>query len=395
MKHKVLNGLDRPDAMDKLLRGARLGLVTGGGAVDKNLRMAVDVLHERYTVTRLFHSVIGIRDEYVWGERTPEYMDGPTGLPSYSIFSRERVAPDEALTGDMDVIVYDIKEAGARYYEYLAVAANVMKACAALKTPFVVLDRVAPIGGVRVEGTVCPPTMHTIVGDYELATRTAMTTGEFCRYVNGEFNIGCDLHVVTAEGWERRMYHDDTDLPWVLPSPSLPTVDANILYVGMCLFEGIASVSEGRGTTMPFQLIGAPWMDAGEIVRRMRARDLPGARFGHRYFKPSYSVHAGEICQGVQVDIADRDVFDSFLIAVTLLDEIRALHGDLVTYKDCSAGHDVKEAASAPVFERYIDKLLATTDYTSGKLDGEALVAAYAPAREAYQARKEKYHLYA
>ncbi len=395
MKHKVLNGIDRPDEMDKLLRGARIGLVTGGAAVDRDLRMAVDVLTERYTVTRLYSTILGVRDEYVWGEETFEYVDVPTGLTAHSIFHRNRIAPDEALTRNVDVIVFDIKEAGVRYYEYLAIAANVMRACAALKKPFVVLDRPAPIGGERVEGTVCPPTMHTIVGDFELATRTALTMGEFCGYVNGEFGIGCDLHVVEALGWERHMHHDDTDLPWVLPSPSLPSVDANLAYVGMCVFEGIGSVSEGRGTSLPFQLIGAPWMDGAEIVRRMRARGLPGVRFGQRFFKPTASKHAGCVCNGIQMDIVDRGEFESFRTALALLDEIRAVHGELVTYRDCSAGHDVKEPQSAPEFELYIDKLLATTDYTAGGLDGDALVAAYAPARAAYAARKAKYHRYA
>lgn len=394
MKYRVLNGIDRPDEMDKLLKGQRIGLITGGAAVDRNLDMAVDVLRARYSVARLFSTVLGVRDEYVFGEKTLAYTDAPSGLEAHSVFHRDRVAPDEALTRDIDVIVFDIKEAGARYYEYLAVAANALKACAALKKPFVVLDRAAPIGGERVEGTVCPPGMHTIVGDYRLATRTAMTTGEFCSYVNCEYGIGCDLHIVRAEGWERWMYYDDTDLPWVLPSPSLPSVDANILYVGMCLFEGVGSVSEGRGTSMPFSLIGAPWMDAAEIVRRMRGRGLPGARFGQRFFKPTAGKHAGTVCSGILVDIADRATFESFRTALALLDEIRALHGDLVTFRDCGAGHDISEPASEPAFDLYIDKLLATKDYTSGRRNADALTDAYARERAEYAARKAKYHLY-
>lgn len=394
MKRKVYNGIDRPEAMDRLLLGARLGVVTAGNAVDRDMRPAVDALCERYRVTALFNTILGIRGEYTLGERVPEYTDGPTGLPVYSIFSRGCVAPTEAMTRDVDVLVFDIKEAGVRYYEYLACAANVMKACAALGKPLVVLDRAAPIGGLQVEGTVCPPAMHTIVGDYALATRTALTLGEFCQYVNGEYAVGCDLHVVTAEGWSRDLYYDDTDLPWVLPSPSLPTVDANILYVGMCLFEGISTVSEGRGTTLPFSLIGAPWMDAREVVARLRGRGLDGARFGETYFKPSYGVHAGTLCRAVQVSIADRQSFDSFHTALALLDTLQALHGEHIAYRDCSAGHDVLEGESEPVFTRYIDKLLATTDYTDGVLDGDALVAKYAPDRAAYRERKAKYHLY-
>lgn len=392
--HCVLNGIDRLSALDAALKGLRLGVVTGGAAVDKQLRPAVDVLCERYHVTALFNTIYGIRGEHIYGENVPVYTDSVTGMRVDSIFCRERIAPTEEILAPLDAVVFDIREAGARFFEYLHCCAAIMKACSKAGKRFIVLDRVAPINGVTVEGTVCPPTMHTIVGDYELATRTAMTMGEFARYANAEYGIGCDLQVIPTDGWRRGWYYDETDLPWLLPSPSLSGVTANLLYPGMCVFEGVSSISEGRGTSKPFELIGAPWIDGPALAARMNRRGLSGVTFAPVYFKPGHSKHAGNVCQGVQVLVRDRKSFESFRTAITLLDEIRAMYPDEIVWADCSAGHDVLTLPSAPDFALYLDKLLADGRYTSGELNGEQLIAQYADARAAYSHRKAKYHLY-
>ena len=391
---QVWNGIDQPEQMDRELKGQRLGVVSGGGAVDKNLCPAVDVLCRRYQVTALFNTIYGIRGEFMYGERVPSYVDKVTGMEVESIFNRERIAPTPEMLSRVDTVVFDIREAGTRFFEYLHCCAAIMKACAAAGKRMVVLDRVAPIGGVAVEGTVCPPTMHTIVGDYELASRTAMTMGEFARYVNGEYGVGCDLTVIPVQGWRREMYFDQTDLPWLLPSPSLNGTTANLLYAGMCIFEGVRTVSEGRGTSKPFELIGAPWMDGRELAARMTARGLPGVAFAPVYFKPASSKHAGQVCQGVQVLVRDRQAYASFRTAILLLDTIREMYPEQIVWEDNSAGHDVLQPPSQPLFARYLDKLLADADYTSGVVDGEGLIAKHAAARENYTRRKAKYHLY-
>ena len=394
MKQKVLQGIDRTDLLDAALRGKRLGVVSSGGCVDRNLRHTVDVLRERYQVDALFNTIMGIRGEYIYGEDVPVYTDKETGMPVRSIFNREYLAPTAEMLAPLDAIVFDTREAGVRFFEYLHCCAAIMKACAREKKQLVVLDRVAPIGGITVEGTVCPPSMHTIVGDYGLATRTAMTMGEFARYVNGEYGIGCDLTVIPLEGWTRGMYFDDTDLPWLLPSPSLPHATANLLYAGLCILEGVGTVSEGRGTTKPFELVGAPWLDADELQRRMERMELPGASFARVYFKPAGSKHAGVVCHGVQVIVREKREFESFRTALALLDTIREMHPDEVVFTDCSVGHDVLREPSSPVFERYIDQLLATRDYVDGHVTGEQLVERYAEERKAYTQRKAKYELY-
>ena len=393
MKKKVLNGLDRLELLDPVLKGLRVALVTGGSAITRELEQAVDVLSARYNVVKLFNTIYGVRGEFIYGERVENYADAKTGLNVQSIFNKQRTSPEPWMTEDIDAVVFDIREAGVRYYEYLYCLANLMKACARDKKLVVVLDRIAPINGVTVEGTVYPPDMHTMVGDYSLATRTAMTIGEFARYVKGEYNIPVELEIIPAEGWTRKMYMDETDLLWVLPSPSLPHVNANILYTGMCIFEGIKTINEGRGTSKPFELVGAPWMEAEEIVRSMNRRHLEGVAFSPVHYIPNASKHKGEIVRGIQIHILCREKIEPYRVALNLFDEIRKLHEDKIVYSDYSAGHDIKEDDSIK-FERYIDKLMGTDLLSSGAMDGDTLIAHFSDAREKYRQRKERYHLY-
>ncbi len=389
----VLSGIDRLDVLDKLLRGQRVGLVTAGSAIDRNCELTVDILCRRYQVTTLFNTIFGIRGEFVYGERVPFYIDGPTGLPVHSIFNSRRTAPSADMMENVDVMVFDIKEAGARYYEYLYTLADLMKACAAAQKALVVLDRVDPIGGQKAEGTVCPPDMHTMVGDYGLANRTGLTVGEFARYVKGEYGVDVELHVVPLQGWKRSLYMDETDVPWVLPSPSLPHATANLLYAGMCVFEGVATINEGRGTTKPFELIGAPWMKGKQVAQLAQKAGLPGVRYAATYYKPSASKHKDQVCGGVQIHILDRDAFRPVRAALNLLDAVRTVHPEEILWRDCSAGHDLP-AGSGMTFDRYTDKLLADKRYTTGQLNGEQLLAAHADALRDYEAKKKKYELY-
>lgn len=394
MTRHVLSGIDRTDLMDKALKGKRLAVATGGAAVNGELRHVVDVLSERYNVCKLFNMIYGIRGEFRYGESTPVYTDGATGLQVYSIFNRDRIAPSPEMLEDIDAVVFDIREAGTRFFEYLHCLAALMRSCAANGKEVVVLDRIAPLGGEIVEGTVCPPEMHTIVGDFELASRTALTMGEFARYVNGEYGIGCELTVIPVAGWTRSLYYDETDVPWLLPSPSLNGLTANLLYAGYCIFEGVSTVSEGRGTSKPFELTGAPWIDGAALRREMDRKGLEGVRFADVFFKPYDSKHAGVVCGGVQTIITDRKTFRPFLTALTLLETIREMYPDKVVFEDCSAGHSVAQLPSKPEFHRYIDKLLADTDFSQGRVTAAELVSRAAAARKTYTERKKKYHLY-
>ena len=199
--------------------------------------------------------------------------------------------------------------------------------------------------------------------------------------------------MVPVAGWQRKLYMDETDAPWVLPSPSLPHAHANLLYAGMCVFEGVATVNEGRGTTKPFELIGAPWMDGKAVAALAQKKGLPGVRFAPTHYRPSGARHSGEVCGGVQLHILDRDEFLPVRSALTLLDALREVHPDQIVWRDCSAGHDLPDAEGM-TFDRYTDKLLGDKRYTTGELDCDGLLAAHADELKAYIERKQKYHLY-
>lgn len=394
MKKKVLQGIDRIDLMDNILKGKRLGVVSSGGVMNRKLQHSVDVLMERYRVTALFNTVMGIRGEYIYGEEVSEYIDSISGMKVKSIFNPHILAPTTEMLEDVDIVVFDQREAGVRFFEYLHCCAAILKACAANNKPMVVLDRVNPLGGKKIEGTVCPETMHSIVGDYQLATRTALTMGEFITYVNQAYHVGCDLTVIPLQGWQRNLYFDDTDLTWLLPSPSLPNTNANLLYAGLCILEGVTTLSEGRGTSMPFELVGAPWIDSQELVGRLRKANLSGIDFAPVYFKPTASKYAKEVCKGVQLIIKSREDFESFHTAVTLFDIIRNMYPEKIAYAGSNIGHDVYKQASEPHYSRYIDLLLANSDYASGTITGEQLIQQYASERALYQQRTLPYHLY-
>ncbi|MEG1427004.1 MAG: DUF1343 domain-containing protein [Oscillospiraceae bacterium] len=390
----VKNGIDRLREMDRALKGKRIGLVTNGSAINKNLELAVDILYQRYHVEKLFNTIYGIRSEYIYGERILTYTDTKTGLTVHSIFNHDHNAPTAQMFEGLDVLVFDIKEAGTRYYEYLYCLGNIMKACAAEKMPLVILDRIAPINGVDVEGTLCGPDMHTMVGDYGLPNRTGLTIGEFAGYINSEYHIHCSLTVIEAEGWKRKSYMDETDLLWVLPSPSLPHVNANLLYAGMCLFEGISSVNEGRGTSKPFEIIGAPWLCAQALAENMNCLGLEGVKFGKIHYIPNSSKHKNEICNGIQIHICDRKTIQPVRMALHLIEEIRKLHPEQLEWALPTAGHDVKSPESPQTFDYYFDKLLGTDAFRKEQYTADGLLDFYKPQLINYKKVKQKYHLY-
>ncbi len=392
---KVKNGIDNITKLNELLKGNRLALITGGSAINENYVSTLDYINENYNLVKLFNTIYGVRTEYIFGEKTLSYVDEITGLTAQSIFHKDFNAPTKEMLADIDMVVFDIREAGCRYFEYLYCLANAMKACASAKKTFVVLDRVAPINGVDVEGVICPKDMHTMVGDYNLPNRIGMTVGEFASYVNEEFNINCDLHIVPLIGWNRNMYYDETGIPWVLPSPNLPNTNANILYAGMCILEGIGNINEGRGTSKPFELIGAPWIDGNKLAKMMNESELAGVGFSSSYYIPVSSKYMKERCSGVQIHITNRSEFKPVLTALKLVENIMQMYPDTLQWKTTKGtGHDVKECSSTINFEYYFDKLLGTSDFREGKYSAEDLINSHQLQIEKYKNTKMKYHLY-
>jgi uncharacterized protein YbbC (DUF1343 family) len=249
--------------------------------------------------------------------------DPATGLPVVSLYGARR-APTPASLRGLDVLVVDLQDVGARYYTFQWTLALAMAACGRAGVRVVVLDRPNPLGGAVVEGNVPDPAFRSFVGLHPLPARHGLTLGEVARWLHRERGIGCDLAVVPMSGWRRRMLWEDTGLPWVAPSPNMPTPDTARVYPGACLVEG-TNLSEGRGTTRPFEWVGAPWLDAHAYARALAAERLPGVRFRPTRFTPTFHKWAGRLCGGVQIHVTDPARFKPFLTGLALLATARRL----------------------------------------------------------------------
>lgn len=310
-----------------LLAGRRVGLVTNHTGVDRRLESTVDLLAARpgVTLTALFAPEHGLRGDRQAGDHVPTFTDQRTGLPVYSLYGPTRATrkPTPAMLQDVDVLVCDLQDGGSRYFTYLSTMGYAMEAAAEQGIPFVVLDRPNPIGGMAVEGNVLDEEFRSFVGAYALPIRHGLTFGELARLINEAYGIGAELIVVPMDGWRRDMYFWDTGMPWVQPSPNVPTPATLVVYPGTCLFEG-TNLSEGRGTTRPFEWLGAPWLDAHAWAETMNRLDLPGVRFRPVFFTPTFSKHQGVLCQGVEVHVTDPRAFRPVETGLHLLATARA-----------------------------------------------------------------------
>jgi uncharacterized protein YbbC (DUF1343 family) len=252
----------------------------------------------------------------------------------------------------------------------------------------VVCDRPNPVGGVAIEGAVLRPQYASFVGQFPIPLRHGMTVGEIARLFNQEFGIGAALDVVPLDGWRREMYYDDTRLPWVLPSPNLPTLDSTIVYPGAVLFEG-TMLSEGRGTTRPFELIGAPWIDGDALAAAMNARNLPGVHFRSAFFEPTFQKHARQTCGGCQLHVTDRERFQPVRVAVELLAAFRQQNPDAFAWRQPPYEY---EHDKWPIDILYgSDRLRHTVDHGA---DVGGLIASWADDEHAFRRQREKYLLY-
>jgi uncharacterized protein YbbC (DUF1343 family) len=315
----VVTGLTRLLA-SRRLEGLRVGLVCNPASVDATLAHASDLLLHApgITLAALFGPQHGFRadlqDNMI---ESPHAADAKRRVPVYSLYSETREPTAEMLRG-LDVLVVDLQDVGARIYTFVYTMANCLRAAARHKVPVVVCDRPNPIGGAAVEGPMLEPGFESFVGLFPIPMRHGMSIGELAVLFNTHFGIGADLQVAQMEGWSRKMYFDETGLPWVMPSPNMPTLDTAIVYPGAVLFEG-TQLSEGRGTTRPFELLGAPWIDAERFSAELNALDLDGVHFRPVIFEPTFHKHAREACGGCQVHVTDRQAFLPVLASVAVM----------------------------------------------------------------------------
>jgi len=313
-----------------LILDRRVGLITNHTGIDAQGRSSIDRLAEAPEVdlVALYSPEHGIRGTVRGGDLIEGGRDEATGLPIHSLYGETRKPTPEMLEG-VDILLFDIQDVGARYYTYVSTMARGMEAAGEADIPFVVLDRPNPIGGLAVQGTILEPAFSTFVGLYPVPMRHGMTPGELARLFSGEFGIEVDLHVMPAAGWRRSMGFGETGLPWLAPSPNMPSVESALHYPGTCLFEG-TNISVGRGTPFAFQLLGAPWLNGEELASNLTEYGIPGVLFEAASFTPAGpgdGKYDGQEIPGIRLTATDPE-YDPTLAALALLLEIREMSGD-------------------------------------------------------------------
>jgi uncharacterized protein YbbC (DUF1343 family) len=386
---RVRSGLEVLLARPGRLRGARVGLIANPASVTADLVHASLALRSArgLRLVALFgpeHGVWANAQDLVELE---DSRDPATGLPVHSLYGKTRIPTPEMLAG-LDTLVVDLQDVGARYYTFVYTMLHALQACAAYGRRLVVLDRPNPVGGRVVEGNVLDPDYRSFVGLHPLAVRHGMTIGELALLFREELGLAVDLVVVRMRGWRRGMDFEETGLPWVPPSPNMPTVDTAFVYPGGCLVEG-TNLSEGRGTTRPFELVGAPWIDAWRLARDMEKERLPGVRFRPAFFTPTFQKHAGRLCAGVQVHVTDRRRLRAFVTYLLLIANARRQDPARFAWRDPPYEYEL--------VKRPFD-ILCGTDLVRKALETGSpirrLVPAWEPQIRAFLKRRARHLLY-
>ena len=370
-----------------LVAGKRVALLACPSSVDHNLRSSVERLHEHpdINLVALFGPEHGLRGAAQAGKKVETAVDPLTRLPAYSLYGAAH-KPAPHMLRDIDTFIIDLQDGGVRFYTYLATTMYVMEAAAEAGISVIILDRPAPITASRVAGPMLDPAYTSFVGPWTLPIRYGMTIGEIAQLLNEEAHVGCDLTVIPLVGWSRNLWHDETGLPFIPSSPNLPTLDAMTLYPGACLVEG-TNISEGRGTTRPFEYIGAPWLNAEQLADQLNALELAGLRFRPVYFVPTFGKYPAEVCAGVHLFVTDRERCQPISALLHVLQTIKRSYPDDFAWRPRWAA-----GARRPIDLLWgSDSLRRSID--SGRPVGE-LIDAWQPGLKAFELLREKYRLY-
>lgn len=389
-----------------LIRGKRVGLITNPTGVDRNLDSIIGLFRAQPDVklVALYGPEHGVRGNAQAGQFVPFYFDEDYQLPVFSLYGQTEKPPADMLTNideymrtfdtqhtgkkpesgmlqSVDVMVFDLQDAGARVYTYIATMAYAMQACANAGIPFIVLDRPNPVNGVAMEGPILEYPKHSsFIGLYPIPLRHGMTMGELARLFNEKFlPKKAKLTVVPMENWTRGEWFDETSLPWVMPSPNLPTLDSATVYPGQVMLEG-TDLSEGRGTTRPFEIFGAPWIDGFTLAKALNALKLPGVKFREIWFTPTFSKFSGQLCGGCQLHVTDRNAFRSVATTLNILAVVKQFYGDKLEF----------HAA-------YFDKVMGTSGVREALERGvpvEKIVAGFQPGLDDFAKLREPFLLY-
>jgi len=377
------------------LKGLRVGFVCNHTAIDRNFRHGIDRLVQAgVNLVRLFGPEHGVRATAQDMEGVEEFRDPVTGIATVSLYgdSAESLYPSAEQVRDLDVILFDIQDIGSRYYTYQATLGFVMKVAGPLGIKVIVLDRPNPIDGLTLEGNVVQPGFESFVGAFPLAVRHAMTVGELALFFRDHCGISCDVEVIRCEGWKREMWYDQGDLPWVYPSPNMPTLDTATVYPGTCLIEA-TNLSEGRGTTRPFHLVGAPWINPQAFVRECERRSadagLEGVAYRPSAFVPGFQKHARQRCGGIEIHVTDRTRLNAYLLGMVVTAAGRAVDPQRFAWRT-----EMYEFVTDPIA---IDLLTGSAEYRETVESEEALrplMERWSPQLKAFAAKRETCLLY-
>jgi len=379
-------GIDQLQKHANLLANKRIGLLTNNTGINSNFESTIDLLHKNFNLVKLFAPEHGVRGNLQAGVTLEGYHDPRTNLPVVSLYGTNR-RPSKENLADIDIFAFDIQNVGSRFYTYLYSMAYIMQACAENGKKCIVFDRPNPLNATDVEGNILDLSCKSFIGLYPIPQRYGLTIGECARLFNKEYGINCDLEVLPMEGYNRHMYFEETGASWVLPSPNIPTVESCFAFNATCIFEG-TNVSEGRGTTKPFNFVGAPWIDGATLEDALNAQNLPGVKFRAHYFTPlpyhpKDGKYAGELCGGVELHVLDRTAMRPVRTGVTMLYIIRDLYPQfkfLPPYREGGI--------------QMIDYNTGNTYIRENKYTLDEVMALYAKESEQFIEIKSKYHLY-
>ncbi len=389
---RVFTGIERLLGQSPrwLKKGARVGLLVHPASVVCDLKHSAEAFVEAFpgSLKRLFGPQHGL-----WGEKQDNMVfsaheaQTPWKVPAYSLYGNH-LAPTQEMLQGLDVFIVDLQDVGCRVYTYGATLLGCLKACAEKGLKVLVLDRPNPIGGRMVEGNVLDTAMISFVGPHPIPMRHGLTLGELARLFVDQLGLQVDLEVVPMEGWRRHMYFDETGLPWVLPSPNLPTLHSCVVYPGQVLLEG-TNLSEGRGTTRPFEIFGAPFIEPFSLKKRLDELQLPGVGFRALYFEPTHGKWAGKRCGGIQIYVLDRNNFRPYLTSLWIIYLVRALFNEALSWKQPPYEFETHRLP--------LDLLTGDPGIRQGLEQGlspEELQARWDPQLEEWLNRRERYLVY-
>lgn len=376
-------GIERINEYESLFKGKRIGLITSVSGVTAELQPSIDIFRERYNLAALFAPEHGVRGDRDAGETVDTYIDQSSGVKVYSLYRADSKRLTDEMLEKVDMVVYDIQDIGARYYTFISTMMYALEDCARQKKEFVVLDRPNPLGGNAVEGGILEESYKSFVGCYPMPARYGLTAGELAVMINRELNLNCDLKIIPCTGYTRDMLYPDTGRLWMMPSLGVPRFETALLYIGTCLLEG-TNASEGRGTSCPFEIIGAEYIKNSDFCNEMNSRKLPGVIFTTVYFTPAASKHAGKSCAGIHIHLTDYRKYKPLETGLNIIDALQKLYPQDFKFLP----------ASSEKTTPFINLLSGNNYLYSGKKSIKEITDIYNAQSEEFKIRKASYHLY-